>query len=397
MHKLFHLLDNTFAKQEVKSYKELWTKLEKQGYKGLELDCFTQMKRQQNDGNDNLFTTVFSDAKEDRHGDIVKQNFELKSFKKNPVLLDSHNNMSIESVIGKVKNIKVQDNKLQGDIVFAKDENPRAEVAFKLVNGGFVNTTSIGFIPIEFDEKTGDIVKSELLEISLVGVPANPRALIEKLYESDNAQDAKDKEDNGETTEDDSNGGEDGGGESGEETGGSGRDEKGKKDYKKKELENWDNGDSEVRYKVRDLAEFEDGSLERTTIKTSIPRIEAIVGTLKGANKQSFQTLFFPKADGWTLDDAKKWVVKALAELLGARDNDTDSISMSKPVIGKKKSLLDILVQENNKKIKLYNKVYGIVKTIGEVNEAKKAPKAVRKGEISAINKCIRELIHNKK
>jgi hypothetical protein len=42
--------------------------------------------------------------------------------------------------------------------------------------------SSVGFIPKEFDDK-GVILKSELLEVSAVSVPANPEALFEKKIE----------------------------------------------------------------------------------------------------------------------------------------------------------------------------------------------------------------------
>jgi HK97 family phage prohead protease len=121
---------------------------------------------------------VFSTSDEDRHGDIVEQNWDLKSYKKNPVLLNSHQSGDATEVIGKVKPIKVEDGKLQGKVHFAVNENPKAKVIFDLYSAGFLNAFSVGFIPKEFDEKNPfKILKSELLEISSVPVGANDRAL----------------------------------------------------------------------------------------------------------------------------------------------------------------------------------------------------------------------------
>lgn len=128
--------------------------------------------------NEVSFNAIFSSANEDRHGDIVEQEFDIRSYKKNPVFLDSHDYGSIEAIIGKVTKIGVKDGQLRGTIEFAT-ENPRGALAAKLAAGGYLGATSIGFIPREFDEK-GYIKKSELLEVSAVSVPANADAIFER-------------------------------------------------------------------------------------------------------------------------------------------------------------------------------------------------------------------------
>lgn len=121
---------------------------------------------------------VFSTENQDRHREVVKQNFDLKQFKANPVLLNSHNYDDATEVIGKIQPIAVKDGKLQGKIKFAVSENPKAKIIFDLYAGGFLNAFSIGFIPLEFNEKDSFIIdKSELLEVSAVSVPANAYAL----------------------------------------------------------------------------------------------------------------------------------------------------------------------------------------------------------------------------
>jgi len=119
---------------------------------------------------------VFSTEDEDRHGDIVRQNWDLKQFKKNPVILNSHNYWSATDVVGKCIKIGVKNGQLEGTIKFAVEENPIAKIIFDLYKGGFLNAFSVGFIPKEFSDK-GEILKSELLEISAVSVPANAYAL----------------------------------------------------------------------------------------------------------------------------------------------------------------------------------------------------------------------------
>lgn len=119
---------------------------------------------------------IFSTEDEDRHGDIVRQNWDLKQFKKNPVILNSHNYWSATDVIGKAEKISVKNGQLEGKIKFAVEENPIAKIVFDLYKNGFLNAFSVGFIPKEFSDK-GEILKSELLEISAVSVPANAYAL----------------------------------------------------------------------------------------------------------------------------------------------------------------------------------------------------------------------------
>jgi hypothetical protein len=172
--KFYRLHSKSFKNHKASNYKELWGKMKEKGYQGMLIEAHTEFKSVE----DNKFHAIFSTASEDRHGEIVYQDWDLKHFKKNPVYIDSHNYSSIEFIIGKVEKLKVKDNKLEGDIVFCLD-NPRGELAYKMANGGFLNTSSVGFVPKQFDDK-GNIIKSELLEISGVVVPANAEALYEK-------------------------------------------------------------------------------------------------------------------------------------------------------------------------------------------------------------------------
>lgn len=174
MRKFYQVTSKSFDAEGVKTFAELWTKV-KGEFDALSIRSVTVFEKT---AESDKFHATFSTASEDRHGDIVYQSFDLKNFKSNPVFLDTHNYSSIEHIIGRVDNIKVKDNKLQGDVVFALD-NPKGLLAYKLAAGGFLNTTSIGFIPKEFDDK-GNITKSEMLEISGVSVPANAEALFDK-------------------------------------------------------------------------------------------------------------------------------------------------------------------------------------------------------------------------
>lgn len=159
---------------------------------------------------------VFSTGKEDRHGDVVLQDgWDLKNFKKNPVILNSHNYGDASEVIGKATGVKVVDGKLEGKITFAVNENPKAKVIFDLYAGGFLNAFSVGFIIKSFgDDGKGNtdyytISEAELLEVSAVSVPANAYALakqkgidVESLGKVKSEGDTEDEDDEQDIDED---------------------------------------------------------------------------------------------------------------------------------------------------------------------------------------------------
>lgn len=131
---------------------------------------------------------VASTQDPDRHGDVVVQSgVQLDNFLLNPVILNSHRYNDILDVIARGENVEIKGkgakSKLEMDWVFAVNENPKAKIGFDLYAGGFLNASSIGFIPKKFKlnkDGTTDyytIVEWELLEVSAVSVPANARAL----------------------------------------------------------------------------------------------------------------------------------------------------------------------------------------------------------------------------
>ena len=116
----------------------------------------------------------------------------LKRFKKNPVILDSHNRWEAGAVIGR-GDVRVEGRELIVRVHFAETE--RAETIWQLVKGGFINAVSVGFIPdrkntleLAEGETDGDgesaikgpavvIKRWELFEISVVPVPADAEAV----------------------------------------------------------------------------------------------------------------------------------------------------------------------------------------------------------------------------
>ncbi len=68
-------------------------------------------------------------------------------------------------------------------IQFATDANPIAKIAYGLYRDRFLNAVSVGFIPLRWEEGGPEAgfrrryLEQELLEVSAVGLPANPDAL----------------------------------------------------------------------------------------------------------------------------------------------------------------------------------------------------------------------------
>lgn len=127
----------------------------------------------------------------DRDYEIVNlKGLNINNFKKNPVILLNHRSDGLP--IGKATNIWKKGNELHVKIQFAAfEEYELADTVRRLVEGGYLKSLSIRFLPdydkIEYIEptvqnrsKTRRIFHvSELLEISVATIPANAAALLQ--------------------------------------------------------------------------------------------------------------------------------------------------------------------------------------------------------------------------
>ncbi len=141
---------------------------------------------------DKAITFVASTANPDRYGDIVDQaGWDLKAYERNPIILLNHNPQQLP--IGKGK-AYVKNGQLMLDVEFDKNDEVAQQVERK-VRGGFINAVSVGFQPSEsiarnklpadhpYHGKSGYYFpKSELLEVSIVTIPANNEATLSKHY-----------------------------------------------------------------------------------------------------------------------------------------------------------------------------------------------------------------------
>jgi HK97 family phage prohead protease len=132
------------------------------------------------------FTGVASTEKEDRQGEVVDNaGWNLTNFKKNPILLYMHDHTK---PLGKATRVWIDKATgtprlmFKGMISTATDYGRAAK---QLMDEGILNSFSVGFMPMELDGNR--ITKSELLEISLVSVPANPEARLLAVKSLENA------------------------------------------------------------------------------------------------------------------------------------------------------------------------------------------------------------------
>lgn len=128
---------------------------------------------------------ILSDETPDRMGEIIEADgWVLSDFKKNPIALFNHNS---NWPIGNWKNIRVEGKQLRAELELAPmGTSERIDEIIKLVNAGVVKASSVGFRPLEAENMDPDddswfpamrYLKQELVECSIVSVPANPNAL----------------------------------------------------------------------------------------------------------------------------------------------------------------------------------------------------------------------------
>lgn len=127
-------------------------------------------------------TFVITTGAVDRDNDTISpKGWMLDSYLKNPSVLWAHDYSQLP--VGKAIDMVATEKGLTSTVQFPpKGVHPFADTVFELVKGGFLNATSVGFRPTEFErneERGGlDFTKQELLEYSIVPVPANHEALI---------------------------------------------------------------------------------------------------------------------------------------------------------------------------------------------------------------------------
>ena len=135
---------------------------------------------------------VASTANPDRYGDVVDQKgWDLSAYNRNPVVLFNHN--PAQMPIGKGK-AYVENEQLMLEVEFDQKDDMAKTIEQK-VRDGYINAVSVGFQPSKtiarsslpadhpYHGKSGSYFQaSELLEVSIVTIPANNEATLSKQF-----------------------------------------------------------------------------------------------------------------------------------------------------------------------------------------------------------------------
>lgn len=138
---------------------------------------------------------TISTAAVDREADTIAiTGWDLANYRKNPVVLWGHDQWRLP--IGRGFDLTVEDGALKASVEFVPEDLPEggafAESVYRLARGGFIAATSVGFRPLKWsytaDKDRGaddwfpgiDFEEQELVEFSIVTVPANAEALADQ-------------------------------------------------------------------------------------------------------------------------------------------------------------------------------------------------------------------------
>lgn len=168
------------AKRQPATLEEKLAKSREAGAPGLRKQYIADVKAA--DDGSRVVEFTITTANVDRDSDTVSlAGWQLQNFMKNPVVLYGHNYWGLP--VGQALSLSIAGDSLRSACKFAGKEegNDLAECVYRMVLGKFLRATSVGFIPLKwaYDEERGgyDILEQELLEYSIVPVPANPECL----------------------------------------------------------------------------------------------------------------------------------------------------------------------------------------------------------------------------
>ena len=137
---------------------------------------------------DGIWSFTISTPDVDRYGTIiVPSGIDYSAYMNNPVVLINHKSDYLP--IGKCLGFFLNGENLEATIQLDMNDEKAIKVNDKIKNG-FVSAVSVGIIPIEQTEqniegeKVTTYTKSELVEFSVVTIPANRDALIKKTFEN---------------------------------------------------------------------------------------------------------------------------------------------------------------------------------------------------------------------
>jgi len=126
-----------------------------------------------------VFTFVVTNGQRDRQAEIVDPNgWSFDSYAQNPVILDGHQSGSITDILGRgLPPLRRVGDEWHLDVVLSGCDKGR--LARRLIMEGALRTVSVGFVSKRRERGEDGVLihrDVELLEVSLVPIPANPAA-----------------------------------------------------------------------------------------------------------------------------------------------------------------------------------------------------------------------------
>lgn len=146
-------------------------------------------------------TFIASTSTPDRYNDVVDQStWVLDNYRMNPVIQVDHC-YEVEATVGRAASVGVVAGALTVEVVWGTD--PKSQLVAQKVMEGSLNAVSVGFMPGRVTQRSllpqndpaytdgyGYVYYDcELLEVSVVAIPANPEALAQRSLSSVNLDD----------------------------------------------------------------------------------------------------------------------------------------------------------------------------------------------------------------
>src|SRR5262245_21881836 len=139
------------------------------------------LETKQLDDDGNVYRFIISTQNPDRDKDVIRvDGWRFESYNKNPVVLFGHNYRALPVASGSAPTVE-GDRVLSNADFSASRVDAFAETVRQFVKAKILRASSVGFDPLKWmynEERRGyDFVEQELLEWSIVPVPANAEAL----------------------------------------------------------------------------------------------------------------------------------------------------------------------------------------------------------------------------
>lgn len=126
---------------------------------------------------DGVLEAVITTSSVDRHREsITTDGITTDAYMDNPVVLYGHDYGGLP--IGKTLKLTQMKNKIKARFQLAVNEYPFAATVYEMIKSGYLNAVSIGGVVKQWSEDYDTIEQMEMVEFSVVPVPANPEALI---------------------------------------------------------------------------------------------------------------------------------------------------------------------------------------------------------------------------